>query len=87
MVLVGGGTDVLALDVGLVVNNPSSSDGVSESRSKPALDDCDSKQGSTISWNGPDRTKSTPALFYGTDRTTDDVMFLEYSNTLGVECE
>ena len=39
--LVGGGTDALgclAVDVGLVVNNPSSSDGVSESRSKPGLD-------------------------------------------------
>ena len=45
--LVGGGTDALgclAADVGLVVNNPSSSDGVSERISKPGLDDYSSKK-------------------------------------------
>ena len=44
---VGGGTDslgCLAVDEGLVVNNPSSSDWLSERRSNPGLDDYSSKR-------------------------------------------
>ena len=44
---VGGGTDslgCLAVDEGLAVNNPSSSDWLSDSRSKSGLDDYSSKE-------------------------------------------